>query len=71
NETRDGNNWYPSTKELQLASLQLCIAYRNYQTLHLKLDSSIPCRLLATADAPPLHPQRLGGTRVPRLRRAV
>ncbi|CAM9798897.1 unnamed protein product [Ectocarpus sp. 12 AP-2014] len=44
------------------------MACRNYQTLHLKVDSQIPRRLLAAADAPPPHPKRLGSTRVPRLR---
>ncbi|CAM9756904.1 unnamed protein product, partial [Ectocarpus fasciculatus] len=67
-DTCDGKRWYTSTKELQLTSLEFCIACRNYQTMNLKVDSEIPRRLLAAADAPPLHPQRLGGTRVPRLK---
>ncbi|CAN0500031.1 unnamed protein product, partial [Ectocarpus sp. 8 AP-2014] len=68
NETCDGTSWYTSTKELQLASLEFCIACRNYQTVHLNVDEQIPRRLLATADAPPPHPKRLCWTRVPRLR---
>ncbi|CAM9504949.1 unnamed protein product, partial [Ectocarpus fasciculatus] len=68
NETWDGKSWYTSTKELQLASLEFCTACRNYQTLHLNVDSQISRRLLAAADAPPPHPNRLCGTRVPRLR---
>ncbi|CAN0016886.1 unnamed protein product [Ectocarpus sp. 4 AP-2014] len=68
NETSDGKSWYTSTKELQLTSLEFCIACRNHQTLHLKVDSKTPRRLLAAADAPPPHPKGLCGTRVPRLR---
>ncbi|CAB1104348.1 unnamed protein product [Ectocarpus sp. CCAP 1310/34] len=68
NETSDGKSWYTSTKERQLASLEFCIACRNHQTLDLKVDSRTPRRLLAAADAPPPHPKRLCGTRVPRLR---
>ncbi|CAM9176705.1 unnamed protein product [Ectocarpus sp. 8 AP-2014] len=67
-ETWGGKSWYTTTKELQLASLELCIACRNYQTVHLNVDAHIPRRLLAAADAPPPHPKRLCGTRVPRLR---
>ncbi|CAN0436691.1 unnamed protein product, partial [Ectocarpus sp. 12 AP-2014] len=66
NETCDGKGWYTSTKELQLTSFEFCMACRNFQTLHLKVDSQIPRRLLAAADAPPPHPKRLGSTRVPR-----
>ncbi|CBJ33433.1 expressed unknown protein [Ectocarpus siliculosus] len=68
NETCNGESWYTSTKELQLASLEFCVACRNYQTLHLKVDAQIPRRLLARADAPPPHPELLCRTRVPRLR---
>ncbi|CAB1103084.1 unnamed protein product [Ectocarpus sp. CCAP 1310/34] len=68
NETCDGKSWYTSTKELQLASLDFCIACRNCQTVHLNVDEQIPRRLLASADAPPPHPKRLCWTRVPRLR---
>ncbi|CAN0316357.1 unnamed protein product, partial [Ectocarpus sp. 12 AP-2014] len=58
NETREGKSWYKSTKGLQLASLKFCIACRTCQTLHLKVDTEIPRRLLAAADAPPPHPKR-------------
>ncbi|CAM9697055.1 unnamed protein product, partial [Ectocarpus sp. 12 AP-2014] len=68
NETCDGKSWYTSTKELQLASLEFCIACRNYQTVQLKIDAQIPRRLLAAAGAPPAHPKRLCRTRVPLLR---
>ncbi|CAM9803120.1 unnamed protein product, partial [Ectocarpus fasciculatus] len=68
NETCDGTSWYTSTKQLQLASLEFCIACRTHQTLRLEVDAKTPRRLLAAADAPPPHPKRLCGTRVPRLR---
>ncbi|CAM9291836.1 unnamed protein product [Ectocarpus sp. 8 AP-2014] len=68
NETCDGKSWYTSTKELQLASLEFCIACRNHQTVRMNVDERIPRRLLAAADAPPPHPKRLCRTRVPRLR---
>ncbi|CAN0174561.1 unnamed protein product, partial [Ectocarpus fasciculatus] len=68
NETCDGKSWYASTKELQLASLEFCIACRSYPTVHLKVDAQVPRRLLAAVDAPSPHPNRLCGTRVPRLR---
>ncbi|CBJ28452.1 conserved unknown protein [Ectocarpus siliculosus] len=68
NETCDGTSWYTSTKELQRASLEFCIACRNYPIMHLKVDPQIPRNLLAAADAPPPHPKRLCWTRVPRLR---
>ncbi|CAN0362701.1 unnamed protein product [Ectocarpus sp. 12 AP-2014] len=67
NETCDGKSWYTSTKELQLASLEFCIACRNNPTVHMNVDERIPRRLLAAADAPPPHPKRLCQTRVPRL----
>ncbi|CAN0429376.1 unnamed protein product, partial [Ectocarpus sp. 12 AP-2014] len=67
-ETRDGKSWYTSTKELQLASLEFCMACRAYKTLHLIVDVRIPRMLLAAADGPVRHPKRLSRTRVPRLR---
>ncbi|CAM9758939.1 unnamed protein product [Ectocarpus sp. 12 AP-2014] len=68
NEMCDGSSWYTSTKELQLASLEICIACRTHRTMHLYVNRNIPRRLLAAADASPPHPKRLGRTRVPRLR---
>ncbi|CAM9142532.1 unnamed protein product [Ectocarpus sp. 12 AP-2014] len=68
NETCDGKSWYTSTKELQLTSLEFCMACRNHQTLHLSVDAQTPRRLLAAADAPPTHQTGLAYTRVPRLR---
>ncbi|CAM9635143.1 unnamed protein product [Ectocarpus sp. 4 AP-2014] len=64
----DGKNWYTSTRELQLASLDLCIACRNYPTVRLNVEAHTPRRLLAATDAPPPNPKRLFKTRVPRLR---
>ncbi|CAN0306423.1 unnamed protein product [Ectocarpus sp. 6 AP-2014] len=68
NETCDGKSWYTSTKELQLASLEFCMACRHHQTLHLNVDAKTPRRLLAAADAPPTHQTSLACTRVPRVR---
>ncbi|CAN0426918.1 unnamed protein product, partial [Ectocarpus sp. 12 AP-2014] len=68
NETCNGNSWYTSTEELQLASLEFCIACRNCPTVHLKVEAHTPRRLLAATDSPPPHPKRLFQTRVPRLR---
>ncbi|CAM9712659.1 unnamed protein product, partial [Ectocarpus sp. 8 AP-2014] len=67
-ETCDGRSWYTSTKELQLVSMEFCMVCRNYRTVHLIVDTDIPRRLLAAADAPHPHPNRLFATRVPRLR---
>ncbi|CAN0067461.1 unnamed protein product [Ectocarpus sp. 8 AP-2014] len=67
-ETWDAKGWYTSTKELQLASLEFCKVCRTYQTLHLNVEARTPRRLLAATDAPPLHPKRPCGTRLPRLR---
>ncbi|CAM9454120.1 unnamed protein product [Ectocarpus sp. 4 AP-2014] len=67
-DTCDGKRWYTSTKELQLASIDFCIACRKHQTLHLIVDTGIPRRLLAAADATPSHSKRPFRTRVPRLR---
>ncbi|CAN0021025.1 unnamed protein product, partial [Ectocarpus sp. 6 AP-2014] len=64
----EGKTWYTSILELQLASLEFCMACRNYPTMKLKVDARIPRRLLATDDAPHLQSEWLCGTRVPRLR---
>ncbi|CAM9525311.1 unnamed protein product [Ectocarpus sp. 4 AP-2014] len=68
NDTCDGKSWYTSTKELQLASLEFCMACRNHQTLHLIVEAKTPRRLLAAADAPPTQQTSLACTRVPRVR---
>ncbi|CAN0043982.1 unnamed protein product, partial [Scytosiphon promiscuus] len=67
-QTCDGKEWYASTRELQLASLQFCAACRGATTLTLRVDRDIPRRLLAAADAPPPNRKKLCRTRVPRLR---
>ncbi|CAB1104351.1 unnamed protein product [Ectocarpus sp. CCAP 1310/34] len=64
----DGKRWYTSTKELQQASLEFCIACRKYQTLRLRVDVQTPRTLLAAVDAPSPHSKRPCRTRVPRLR---
>ncbi|CAN0208747.1 unnamed protein product [Scytosiphon promiscuus] len=68
NQSCDGRDWFSSTKELQLASLQFCAACRNVATMTLRVDDAIPRSLLAAADAPPPDQKRLCSTRVPRLR---
>ncbi|CAM9664823.1 unnamed protein product [Scytosiphon promiscuus] len=64
----DGEEWYTSTKELQLASLPFCEACRSVTTLELIVDDETPRGLTAAADAPPSSRQRLCASRVPRLR---
>ncbi|CAM9422986.1 unnamed protein product [Ectocarpus sp. 12 AP-2014] len=68
NEMCDGKRWYTSTKELQQASLEFCLACRKYQILELKVDAQTPRTLLTAVDAPPPHTKRPCRTRVPRLR---
>ncbi|CAN0290720.1 unnamed protein product [Scytosiphon promiscuus] len=68
NQSCGGSDWFSSTMELQLASLQVCAACRNVATVTLRVDDAIPRRLLAAADAPPPDHKRLRSTRVPRLR---
>ncbi|CAM9376425.1 unnamed protein product [Ectocarpus fasciculatus] len=41
-----GKPWYTSTKELQLASLQFCLACRSAPTLRVIVDEDVPIRLL-------------------------
>lgn len=64
----DGSLWFPSTKELQLASLEFCAACRSVTTMTLTVDENTPRRLLTAPDAPPPNQKRLRSTRVPRLR---
>ena len=73
-QTSGGEPWYVSTTQLQLASIQLCVACRRSATLHLTIDDRTPRRLLARADAPAptLEGSRRLSPRVPRLKaRAV
>lgn len=67
-QTCEGDRWYTSTKELQLASLDFCHACRSVTTLSLTVNDAIPRRLLAAADAPLPNRKRLCPSRVPRLR---
>lgn len=67
-QTCNGGEWYTSTKELQLVSLQFCTTCRGATTLTLRVNADIPRRLLAAADAPSRNRKRLCRTRVPRLR---
>lgn len=41
----DGEQWYTSTVNLQLASLPLCIACRDVATLHVRVDMLTPRNL--------------------------
>ncbi|CAN0022129.1 unnamed protein product, partial [Ectocarpus sp. 6 AP-2014] len=58
NEMCDGKCWYTSTKELQQASLEFCIACRKYPTLRLRVDVQTPRTLLAAVDAPSPNTKR-------------
>eukprot|EP00752_Nemacystus_decipiens_P008223 g7353.t1 len=46
NQACEGERWLASTKELQLASLQFCVACRDMPTLHLRVNRDIPDWLL-------------------------
>lgn len=68
----DREGWYVSTTQLQLASMQFCVACRDSTALHLTVNDSTPQRLLARADAsssPAMEAPYL--TRVPRFRARV
>ena len=54
NQTLDASAWFASTKQLQLTSLQFCVACRSVKTLRLTVDSKIPRHLVDDDDAPPL-----------------
>ncbi|CAM9100303.1 unnamed protein product, partial [Hapterophycus canaliculatus] len=45
NASCDGKGWFPSTRQLQLASLQLCVACRSVPSLRLEVDMTVPHRL--------------------------
>lgn len=71
NMSCDGNVWYTSTKELQLASLQFCVACRNVPTLHLAVkNTDVPARLWNDHAATEAYTgaKRLSTTRVPAFR---
>lgn len=68
NQSSDMRQWYTVTKELQLASLQLCEACRRAQSVHLRVDDDIPTTLLAEVGACHVHHEGSPSSRVPRLR---
>lgn len=47
NETCGGKKWYISTVQLQLASVEFCVACRSVSTLHLFVDEGTPRHLWA------------------------
>ncbi|CAM9624225.1 unnamed protein product, partial [Sphacelaria rigidula] len=68
NQACSGQHPYVSTKNLQLASLQFCLACRFVSTLHVKVGRGTPKRLWAT----PVEEASTAVSRVPLLRaRAV
>ena len=73
NQTSAGDPWYVSKTQLQLASIQLCVACRRSATFRLKINDHIPHRLLAYADAPAPTLERgcRLSPRVPRLKARI
>ena len=68
-DTADTRQWFASTRQLQLASFELCKACRSFPTLHLRVDESTPRGLLGAAEVPAPSPGRSGSTRLlPRLK---
>ncbi|CAN0253896.1 unnamed protein product [Scytosiphon promiscuus] len=68
NQAGGTRQWYTETKELQLASLQICRACRGAHTVHLRVDRDIPSTVLATVDGSHRNSRRVIPPRVPRLR---
>lgn len=68
NQMSGGNIWYTLTKELQLASLQLCEVCRDFTTLALTVDEQTPRSLLASEHPAYLSWTRMRRSRVPQLR---
>ncbi|CAM9925845.1 unnamed protein product [Scytosiphon promiscuus] len=68
-QASDGERWYTSTEELQMTSMQFCVACRSVTTLTLTVNSRTPARLLAAAaDASYSRQKRFCSSLVPRLR---
>ena len=68
-QTVGGTKWFASTAQLQLASLQFCLACRSVRTLHLRVQSDTPRYLWATVGIPRTRRARKALTsRVPALR---
>ncbi|CAN0214804.1 unnamed protein product [Scytosiphon promiscuus] len=70
NQATDMGQWYTATKELQLASLELCRTCRSAHTVHLRVDGDTPSTLLASVCADADHGGRLT-SRVPQPRARV
>ncbi|CAM9373308.1 unnamed protein product [Scytosiphon promiscuus] len=68
NQASDMRRWYTVTKELQLASLELCGACRGAHTVSLIVGGDTPTTLLAEVDAPRAHPEEAQASRVPQVR---
>jgi len=69
NQANDGQLWYTETKQLQIASLEFCVACRSVSTLALIVDKYTPTHLWAGAPARETRSaKRLSATRVPTLR---
>ncbi|CAM9417233.1 unnamed protein product, partial [Hapterophycus canaliculatus] len=64
----DGQRWIASTKQLQLASLQLCNECRNVPSFHVRVGAHTPRRLLEPLEDPLTGPVASTSMRVPRLR---
>lgn len=64
----DGEQWYTSTMELQLASLEFCRACRDHSTLHLNITSSTPRSMLSKGTESSRADRRRVKSRVPKLR---
>ena len=73
NEGRSGQRWFDSTKNLQLASLQLCVICRDVALWGIQINADTSRRLWAATKAvdDPSGRQQAAVTRVPALRAKV
>ncbi|CAN0044122.1 unnamed protein product, partial [Scytosiphon promiscuus] len=62
------DSWYTSSKELQLASLQVCAACRSFTTLNLTVEHDASRNVLEPKWLPSLSRERMPSSRVPQLR---
>ncbi|CAM9685605.1 unnamed protein product [Ectocarpus fasciculatus] len=67
-DTGDGKHWFSSTKQLQLASVHLCVECRSVRRQHLRVDDDIPEWLLGVAGVALRDTDSTFRSRVPRLR---
>lgn len=66
NQATHGKGWCASPKQLQLASLEFCMACRSVPTLSVSVEKDTPTRLWADAPGRETHSaKRLSSTRVP------